>query len=60
MALVLTAKSAKELLEVRGIKIGWVVRHTREQAMITKYFKFLQSGHLAKNCKNEEIEMRQI
>ena len=48
----LPAESAKKLLDASRIKIGWVVCRIRERAKITKCFKCLEFGHLAKFCRN--------
>ena len=48
----LPVESAKKLLDVGRIKIGWVVCRIRERTKITKCFKCLEFGHLAKQCKS--------
>ena len=50
----LPAENAKALLEVGKIKIGWIVSRIREVTPVTKCFKCLENGHIAKHCKNED------
>lgn len=55
----LPADSAKTLLKSGRIKIGWVICRIRERKTLTKCFRCLEFGHLARNCKNESDRSKQ-
>ena len=44
--------TAKKVLEVGKIKVGWVVGRLREVNKVPTCFKCLEVGHIAKFCKN--------
>lgn len=48
----LPAKTARTLLEKGKIKIGWCVCRLRERTTLTRCFKCLEFGHMAKQCKS--------
>lgn len=48
--LLLPAETAKRMLKAGKIKIGWVVCRIRERTHLTKCFRCLEFGHLAKHC----------
>lgn len=50
----LPAITAKSLLDVGKVKIGWSVCRLRERTTLTKCFKCLEFGHISKQCKNKE------
>lgn len=47
-----TEEKAKKLLDKGGLKLGWSVCHFREKTTLTKCFRCLEFGHIARNCKN--------
>lgn len=46
--------TAKKLLDGRKLKVGWSVCGLREKVSLTKCFRCLEFGHIARNCKNED------
>lgn len=50
----LSAELAKRLLLLEKIRIGWTVCPIREKTMLTKCFKCLEYGHIAKLCRGED------
>lgn len=46
--------TAKKMLDLGKIKIGWTVCPIREKTMLTKCFKCMEYGHIARLCKNED------
>lgn len=51
----LPSDMANKMLEVGKIKIGWSICHIREKPKtLTKCFRCLEFGHIARRCKSEE------
>lgn len=50
----LPVEAAKKLLLLGKVKIGWTVCPIREKTALTKCFKCLEFGHIARLCKNED------
>ena len=50
----LPAEEAKKLVTAGKVKIGWVVCRMRLQTPLTRCFKCLEFGHLAKKCTSTE------
>ena len=49
---------AAKLVKAGKMKIGWVVCRIREKTEVTKCFRCLEFGHIARNCKNEDRTKR--
>ncbi|KAM8702463.1 hypothetical protein ACLKA7_001794 [Drosophila subpalustris] len=49
----LPAESARKALSAGLLKVGWVRCRLRERVNITKCYRCLEFGHLAKHCRSE-------
>lgn len=45
--------NAKKLLDKGELKLGWSICHFREKATLTKCFRCLEFGHIARNCRSD-------
>ncbi|KAL7728639.1 hypothetical protein ACLKA6_012630 [Drosophila palustris] len=49
----MSAECARKALNVGRLKVGWVNCRLRERVSLTRCFKCLEFGHMARQCKSE-------
>lgn len=48
-----TEATARKLLDKGELKLGWSICHFKEKTTLTKCFRCLEFGHMARNCKSD-------